>query len=176
MIDPSLQAADQVAPVFSSVSVTDIKRGQGPQQSGCGESATSCDDIGIVTLVLHASDDTTSPEHIGYRLTLQSGTLPAGLMLPADAVEPGFDDRTLLLVWIDGNSDDQESFDFTLRVVAIDLAGNESAAQTVRVSDERGMACAVAAPHRAPRAPFLVAVLGLVLGWAAGRRRRRPVR
>ena len=34
--------------------------------------------------------------------------------------------------------------DFTLQVVAIDLAGNESAPQTVRVKDDSGHACAVA--------------------------------
>jgi hypothetical protein len=159
-----------VAPTLPPLTAQ-IRRGTGPQQMGCAQSASSCDDIGSVSFQAGATDDVTPPEHIGYRFTLEAGALPAGLTLPG-AVEPFAAQLTLL--WIDGATNDQESIDFTLRVVAIDAAGNESAAQTVRVSDDAGGACAVAGA-RPPRLPF-AGFVGLALTAVLLVRRRRPAR
>ena len=74
------------------------------------------------------------------------------------------------LFWSDDDSSG-EAFDFTLQVVAIDLAGNESAPQTVRVHDDPPGLCAVArgGVSRSGRAVLVMAALLL----AARRRRRR---
>ena len=71
--------------------------------------------------------------------------------------------------WDDG-TEDHAPIDFTLRVVAIDRAGNESAPQTVRVTDDPG-GCAVVRPH--PRGLAWAVAAALLL---ARRRRRRRER
>ena len=75
-----------------------------------------------------------------------------------------------MLTWVDGASNDQEPIEFTLRVVAIDLAGNESAPQTVRVSDDPG-GCAIAPARRPDSGLAFVAAAALLL--ATRHRRRR---
>ncbi len=86
----------------------------------------------------------TPPDKIGYRLSLESGMLPPGLTLPPDAIEPGEPSDQLLLYWSDGA--DQPPFAFTIRIVAVDLAGNESPPQFLLIADEQAghAACAVA--------------------------------
>ena len=112
----------------------------------------------------------TPRERIGYLFTLVSGSLPQGLELPG-AVEPFAGE--LGFIWIDGRTNDQEPIDFTVRVVAIDLAGNESAPQMVRVTDDgdAGGGCAIG--HARPYARGLVWVTVVALLLAA---RRRPSR
>ena len=137
VVDPSMQAADQTAPTLPPLTVQQIRRGKGPE--GC--SRGTCDGNGSIDFTTPATDDVTAPTSIGYRFTLEAGSLPQGFTLPTEALEPSGD--TIYLLWADGATDDQDSLDFTLRVVAIDLAGNESAPQSVRVFDDRG-GCAVA--------------------------------
>lgn len=168
VVDPAMQATDHGPPTLPPLGAPQITRGKKPQRSGCGYSASSCDDIGSVVIRVSATDDNTPPEQIGYRMSVEAGSFPEGLTLPSGAVKPLGD--LLVLNWVDGASDDQEPIEFTLRVVAIDLAGNESAPQTVRVSDDPG-GCAIAPA----RPPFLwvafVATAALLL--ATRRRRRR---
>ena len=66
----------------------------------------------------------------------------------------------LMLDWVDSATDGQPTLNFTLRVVAIDLAGNESAPQTVRINDDR--AGARVRPGRATTRspPWLAGVRG----------------
>ena len=71
--------------------------------------------------------------------------------------------------WTDG-TEDHEPIDFTLLVVAIDRAGNESAPQMVRVHDDPG-GCAIARPRRPYRGLTFVAAAALLL---AARRRKTP--
>jgi len=172
-IDPALQATDHVPPVWPSPPrAQGVQRGRGPQQNGCGGTASSCDDIGIITITTGATDDTTAPGRVGYRLSQASGALPAGLSLPPDAVEPN-PDGSLTLVWSDGATDNQDSFSFTLDIVAIDAAGNESAPQVLVIEDgRRDGACALAGRPR----PWGWAGLAslLVLGLVATLRRRAP--
>ncbi len=172
-IDPALQASDHVPPVWPSPPRAQVvQRGRGPQQNGCGGSASSCDDFGIITITTLATDDTTAPGRVGYRLSLAGGALPAGLSLPPDAVEPNAD-GSLALVWGDGATDTQDSFSFTLDIVAIDAAGNESAPQVLVIEDgARGGACALAGRPRAWGWVDLGALL--VLGLMATLRRRAP--
>jgi hypothetical protein len=167
-IDPAMQAIDQVPPTLPPIPPPQITRGKAPEWSGCGQTASSCDDVGTVGLQVQATDDVTAPGKIGYRLTLMGGSLPEGLALPG-AIEPYA--NALVLIWSDGRTDDQEDIDFTLSVVAIDLAGNESAPQTVRVSDHPGFGCAVARPRSGRDALACLVVAAAIL---AARRRRTP--
>lgn len=98
-----------------------------------------------------------------------TGKLPAGLTLPADAIEPAAA-VTIFIHWDDGATNDQEAIDFTLNVVAIDAAGNESEPRTMKVSDDPGFGCMVArqSPSRHRIAFVTVAALLFVT-----RRRRR---
>ena len=166
VLDPAMQATDQAAPTLPPLDVPRITRGKAAERSGCGYSQSSCDDLGGVAIAVRATDDQTPPAQIGYRMTLAGGSLPSGLSLPG-AVKASGD--VVGLTWVDGATDDQEPIDFTLRVVAIDLAGNESAPQMVRVSDGAG-GCAVAPARAAHGGPAFVAVAALLL---AARRRRR---
>ena len=161
-IDPSMQPADQTPPTLPALPSAMLHYAQ--DSAGCG--AAKCGDATFAAIPAVATDDMTPAQQIGYRVSLASGTLPADFSLPATAVDPiaGF-------IRLYFNADTASSFDFTLQVVAIDLAGNESEPQTVRVTDDSGHACAVAR-GRASRTD---------LGWAAPlallalayRRRRR---
>ena len=173
VVDPAMQATDHVPPTLPPLGAPRITRGKPPQRSGCGYSGTSCDDLGSVVIPLGATDDQTPPTQIGFRMSLAAGALPSGLSLPSDAVKPWGD--VLALNWPDGANDDQEPIDFTLRVVAIDLAGNESPPQTVRVADDPGGAgCVVARPGTAPEGAAGVAIGALLL--VVRRRSRRGPR
>jgi MYXO-CTERM domain-containing protein len=170
IVDPALQASDQVPPTLPAPLPARIKRGEPPQQSGCGAQVSSCDDLGIIYITAQATDDMTPPEKVGYRLSLESGALPPGLTLPPDAIEPGEPSDQLLLYWSDGA--DQPPFAFTVRIVAVDLAGNESTPQLLLIADEPSghAACAVARDPASRPAIAGVAALAILL---AIRRRRR---
>jgi len=117
-----------------------------------------------------ATDDLSPTNKIGYRLTAVAGTAPTAASWIRGALR-GNGDGTLTLLWYGG-----DDFDFTLQVVAIDAAGNESAPQTVRISNGAG-GCRVGGRH--PRDGFVPLVVVLALATAAARRARRrliPVR
>jgi hypothetical protein len=172
VLDPAMQASDQVAPVLPDAITYEV--GRGTQREGCG-GASSCDGIGTVTIAAGATDDATPPGKIGYRLVREAGTLPTGLGLPAEAIETAFGAPagTLLLNWDSGASGGDEAIDFTLRIVAVDLAGNQSPPRSVRIVDAGpDTGCAVARRTRARAATAgLVALAALVVA-ARGRRRR----
>jgi MYXO-CTERM domain-containing protein len=106
----------------------------------------------------------TAPDRIGYRFSLVNGTLPANLVLRTTAIEPVAGVLRLFF------PDDTGSFDFTLQVVAVDLAGNESAPQNVHVVNAEPSDCSIG--HTPDRQRGLVFVT-LALLLLAGRRRRR---
>jgi MYXO-CTERM domain-containing protein len=83
-----------------------------------------------------------------------------------------FGGNELVFWWADGASDDQEAIDFTLSIVAVDHAGNESAPKTVRVVAEGRGGCAVASrTHRRDVVAFPLLALATL---AARRRDARP--
>ena len=104
---------------------------------------SSCGGIGTIQIVFTgAKDDRTPRGRIGYLITHVAGTLPYGLSLPRDArLATPVDGDTLqglprdlsgevfllTLMWPDPATGDQEAFDFTIALTAVDLAGNESA-------------------------------------------------
>jgi hypothetical protein len=167
VVDPSLRMIDQVPPTLPGPIRYAVYRG--PQRTACG--GTSCDGNGTIDFATEASDDMTPPAQIGYRLRLEAGALPTGLTLPADAIVPAF--GQLFLLWDSGASDGDEPIDFTLQVVAIDLAGNESAPQTVRIHDDPG-GCAIGrgGASRGPAAWLAVAALVLAARPRSGVRSR----
>jgi len=74
--------------------------------------------------------------------------------------------------WNDGASGDQEAFDVTFAVVAIDRAGNESAPRTFRAQHGgTGGGCRIAG--RRGSVVGLIA-FALLAGFAGTRRGRRP--
>jgi hypothetical protein len=91
----------------------------------CGDDicvANNCGDLGGVAVDLNAGDDQTPAADIGFRLELVEGDVPPALrrMLGVDLAGP-----TPLRVQL--SFDDVPSVAATLRVIAIDAAGNESA-------------------------------------------------
>jgi len=159
---PSMQATDQTPPTLPVIPAPLIHHADNSDSNGCGGS--KCSDVSYIGIPAVATDDMTPPEKIGYRLTLESGHLPAGEVLPADAIEPI--GGLLKVYFIDATS-----FDFTLQVVAIDLAGNESAPQSVQVQDLHTQDCSAAGRPALPSGPAVLAVAAILL--AARRRRRR---
>jgi hypothetical protein len=168
-LDAQAQASDSTPPGSPKVILEDIKRGKGPEGLGCGQSASSCDDLGTVTLMVSATDDQTSAADIGYRIELASGNLPSGMTLPTGAVA-GYGGN-LFLFWSDGNTDDQEALSFSLEIRAVDLAGNEGLPTTIQVSSPgSGSGCSVAARGLTSAWPTAIAIL---IGTFLIRRRRR---
>ncbi len=129
-IDPQQKVIDFLPPDQPVVSVKSINRGRGPRRTeGRGAVMTSCDDIGSIGFEIGpVSDDLTKPAELGFLFQVVEGTLPSGLSVPAkplvtisEKTEYGY-----YLHWTDGATDDQEPFEFTLVVVAVDKAGNHS--------------------------------------------------
>jgi MYXO-CTERM domain-containing protein len=170
MIDPTLQKVDHTPPVLPAIPPPTITRGQGPQNEGCGgaATATSCDDLGMLVFTVAGTDDMTPPTQLGYLFTLASGTLPDGFTLPPEPLLP--DTATsITLVWVDAAINGQDPLDFTLSVVAVDGAGNQSAPRLVEVKQGSAGGCRVGPRARSWRGVFVV--LGAML--LAARRRRR---
>jgi len=130
--DPS----DTEAPRQPVLIESEVTRGKGPEASGCGtSSSTSCDDIGFIRLTLAQPDgDPHDADTVGYAVRFDAGELPDGLE-PPDVLWAG---PTLVFHWIDGATDAQEPFDFTVSVHAVDAAGNEGPALLVQLRDDGG--------------------------------------
>lgn len=123
--------AERVPPTLDRALAGSVRRGKEPQQSGCsGAAYESCDDIGSFSVAVAGHDDV--PGEIGFFFELASGNLPKGVSLPATAIRAA--DGLATFRFIDGADDDQESFAFTLRVFAVDAAGNRSAPRSVEIS------------------------------------------
>ena len=172
-VDPQAKATDTTPPSAAIVTVQSTKRGKGPERQGCGQSVSSCDDLGTILLRVSATDDQTEPTSLGYRVELTSGNLPAGLSLPTTAVSPALSGG-LMLVWIDGASDDQEALSFVLSIRAVDLAGNEGPPTSVEVHDPGAGGCTMNGHNPADSPLALMAVLlAIVVLRRRGRRRDR---
>jgi hypothetical protein len=170
VLDPQAQASDSAPPSVPTAAVESITSGKGPvrDSSGCGESASSCDDLGRISLTVSATDDQTAAASLGFQVELVAGNLPAGLTLPTGAVL--LLGQYLFLHWIDGASDDQEAISFSLAIRAVDLAGNVGPPVTVQVSDPGSGGCSVAARRVGWSWP--ASVLAVLLAARLLRRRR----
>jgi hypothetical protein len=117
-----------------------------------------------------ATDDVSPASGIGYRFNVVAGAIPSGFTLPVGPTKIYVEDGEIWFSWDDGATDDQEDIDFTLSVVALDTAGNESAPQMVTVSDHPGFGCAIARRRSGRDALACLVVAAVIL---AARRRRR---
>jgi hypothetical protein len=172
--DPEAKATDASPPGAPVVTVQSIKRGKGIERDGCGASGSSCDDLGTILLQVSATDDQTETANLGYRIELASGSLPSGLTLPTTAVHPAIS-GTLLLVWIDGASDDQEAMSFVLSIRAVDLAGNEGPPTSVAVDDPGSGGCSMNGHSPADSPLAILAVLLVIAGLLRrGHQSKRP--
>ncbi len=170
-IDPSLKAVDHSPPVLRSAPSVTITRGHGPTNPGCsgGSDVTSCDDLGELVFTVAGTDDMTPADHLGYSFSLVSGKLPEGFALPATPLQAQ-SATSVALFWVDGAIDGQEPLGFTLQVVAVDGAGNESAPQLVRVQTSSDGDCRVAGTSSPSGGA--AALLGAAVVALAARRRR----
>ncbi|HEX8152481.1 MAG TPA: hypothetical protein VF698_05115 [Thermoanaerobaculia bacterium] len=123
-LDPQERKVDTTAPRAAVVELAKITRGRGPVDGA----ATSCDDLGTLSIKLTApaTDDRTVPTEMGYILEHAGGSLPDGITLPTQAMRTMNDQ--VWFYWIDGATDEQEPLDFAVAVIAVDRAGNRSAA------------------------------------------------
>ena len=158
-IDAAMVGVDVTPPTLPQPTVTKINHHDG---TGC-LSKDSCGDFVSVEITHLASDDMTPAEKIGYRMTVVAGS---GFTPPSGDVRPGVIGDTVWL-FLDGYPDD---IDFTLQMIAIDVAGNESAPRTVRVHEDSG-ACAIGHNHR--DGVMALATGALMLAAATRRRRAR---
>jgi hypothetical protein len=162
-LDPAQVGVDQTPPQLAQPSVSELHKND-PGGAGC---TPKCGSDHSAMLTNLATDDTTPVDKIGYRVALVAGAaanLSTGLRndIAVLATPVG------LRVFWDGDDD----FDFTIQVMAVDAAGNESAPRTVQISSGGG-GCSVG--HR--RVGDLVALAVVALALASARARRvRPRR
>lgn len=187
--DLDLTVPDFEAPGEIGSPVTyDVVRGIGPACTEDGWSATSCDDLGILTISFPAAVDAEAPDWdgceiqpgVGYLLRAVSGSLPYGFEFDEDPTDAFYDgaSATVRLVWIDDAEQIQEPFAFTLGVRAVDLAGNEGDESTWPISDtgRDGLEdddCEDAKDAGCAAAAVGPAWVGLVAAAGIARRRRR---
>ena len=157
-IDPAQVGVDQTPPQLRDPQVAEIRNNQ--SSNGC---AGKCGSDHTARLINLGTDDLTPVDRIGYRVTLVAGEAPRLLNLGGNPMRGAIDGS--LTLWWDGDDD----FDFTLQLIAVDAAGNESAPKTVRVSDGGG--CSVSG--RRPSDGSALALLALALLSVAARPLRR---
>ena len=129
MIDPAAVGVDTTPPQLDQPQVTGLHRIDNDAGPGCGG---KCGWDHGATLINVATDDMTTVDRIGYRLTPVAGSEPRSNTWHGQAID-GTLGGMLMLFW-----DSDDDFDFTLQVIAIDAAGNESAPQTVRLHGDSG--------------------------------------
>jgi hypothetical protein len=151
--DPARQATDQQAPMVTGPAVVTIRRGM--------VRGTDCDSTGSLTISVPVSDDQTALPEMGFRITLESGTPPAGLFLRNGDFK-GAIPGVLGFGWADGASNDQESFSFVLSIAPIDAAGNVGQAVDVVVADGGSGGCAMGRAGQ-PRLLVPLLLLGMWL-------------
>lgn len=156
---------DVRAPNSPTLILTDIHRGRGPQSEGCGtQSATSCDDIGTVMLTLESFDLAK-----GLLLETRGDTPFSSRDIPMEQPVT-VDDGALVLVWVDGDADEQEPISFEIRAIAVDEYGRQSDPSAWVTVDDPGRDGGTAGCQTAvgPAMPALLLVFVMF-----GHRRRR---
>jgi len=122
--DETRKATDNQAPRFTSPPTITVTRGMAPDTGlGCEERVSSgdCSDLGTIRIAVPVSDDQTPAEECGFRLTLKSGALPAGVQFPTTDVRAASGE--IFLHWF--QDDGKSPLHFVLAVSPIDAAANE---------------------------------------------------
>lgn len=169
MLDHEEKQNDTSPPSTPGISHISVSRGKPePLRLGC------VDDCGtgggaIDLQVLAAADDRTPPDEMGYRLELVGGDLPE----PNGSL-PSYDVRArggvIKLIWFDGESVEQDPFEFSLVIYAVDLGGNVSAPSEPILIEHPGVSGGCRTVWVTPLG-FPILVLGLLL---LALRRREP--
>jgi MYXO-CTERM domain-containing protein len=162
-VDPAQVGVDRTPPQLVEPTVAELRNNDN-SDNGCASKCGGSDHS--ARLINLGTDDMTPTERIGYRVTLVAGEAP-GLTASGDRAILGAGDGSL---WVSWNGDDD--FDFTIALIAVDAAGNESAPRTVRIFSGGG--CSVGARRASGALQIALPALALVVA-AARRRRRRPV-
>lgn len=162
-IDTALADTDRVAPSVPVLREVTLSQDHGsPRGDSCGDLSSLS-----ISLAAPATDDVTPADRMGYRFEVTDGVLPAGLTLPTGPVRA---ERATTFVYVYGESN--ADVRFTLRVYAVDEAGNESAAPaSMTVVGHHEAGCS--ATGRSPSAISILGALG-VLGVVGRRRRGAP--
>ncbi|MET0282887.1 MAG: hypothetical protein ABW352_00395 [Polyangiales bacterium] len=159
-LDIVANPADDTPPSPPELSLPTVQRGNdyGGDQ-GCNNS-TSCDGTGYIGLRVSSSDDVSSPDAIGYRIEAPQ-LAHSGQVLVANG-------GTLTLI-LRGTDDGTDDLRFTIRIAAVDGAGNVSEERTVDVRSQ-GDGCQLARGTSGLGA--LLLALTLVMRSALSRRTR----
>lgn len=135
-IDTTKQATDTVAP--SAPVITEVTL----QQAHGGGNGISCGPSSSLTISLGAVTDNASPaDKLGYEIELVSGKLPSGVTLPTGPVRANDSFDPPKLVWRFGESN--QDVTFSLRVTAVDEAGNRSSASAAVEETGQATGCRV---------------------------------
>lgn len=131
--DPAEAAVDGTPPSAIAKPSFTVKRGHGPEGSCGSQSSDSCADTGSISVHFEpATDDRTDAATMGYQVEVVDGVAPTDPTWPSSAVR-AYDGNTLYFHWSDGESDEQETIDFTLALRAVDRAGNQGPATEIRI-------------------------------------------
>ena len=161
-IDPAQVGVDVTPPQLAQPTVSGLHKNEDDGALGC---TPKCGAGRSARLINLATDDMTPVEKIGYRVALVAGNV--------SSVSNGYTNNVAVLAYSIGLTvfwDSDDDFDFTVQVIAVDSAGNESAPRTVQISSGSG-GCSVG--HRRAGDGIALAVVALALAIAAARRRRR---
>lgn len=132
------------------------------EDSGCSNGVSSCGDIASIQITVTATDDAAPADRLGYQVRVAGGDPPAGLRLPAQAVDPYQDE---LYFYFDYRDDSGFRFDLELR--AVDLNGNVGPPSVVEITEPARDTSAGCSTPRAPGAALTL----LSLLWVSRRRR-----
>lgn len=150
--------ADVVAPATPVVASARVEGKEEGESGGCVDGESGCGGPSVVVELEPPVDEPAG--QIGWRFRVVKGEAPREGFVPEEPVVPE-GGGTLFSFGYPGEG----AFDVTLAVTAIDAAGNESEAATVRIRDEgEGTGCSAGGAGRS--LPWLVLV-GLLV------RRRR---
>jgi hypothetical protein len=153
--DPDAVAPGAVSMVSVDVSAVD-------DSGGCGSHST-CEGIATMSVVVRAEDDTTPPESMGFTIELGSGSLPPEVTLPEGPVRgQPLDDGTILLV-LGLSEEPEDSFEFVVRVSAVDAAGNVGDSTDIPVTFEEESGCAAGGLPATGASWLLAAVAALFM-------------
>jgi hypothetical protein len=144
---------DTTPPSAPSAVVDEVTRGS---SGGCWGGSSSCDDFASITLDVHAADETSLRDEIGFLVTVVEGELPEHASPSSRALqapEPG----RYIIHWVET---DAPAFFARLSVSAVDRAGNVSDPTFVEVSDGAFEGCTVVFGMRGTLA---LAPLGIVI-------------
>ncbi len=159
-------ATSGTAPSVPIVSSARLRRANCEPTSGC----VDCSCMGSVTLQVQTEEGQPWPSDVGLRVRVVKGSLPTGIAIPDHALTVGQG-----TVVFSGGDNAKQPLDFTLSLVAVDLAGQESQPAEVHLTD-RGCdddgGCSIGQQPSSPSHPLTTVILVLGLALAIGIRLR----